>query len=97
MKFDKIPFLTPYKVQPLCIKYQMNLIPKGYNSYIYNNESIWFYFFQLFSMPPSFVNLSILPLISVEYDAKSDISQFPKISQLIIANFLGIKTINKNC
>jgi len=96
MKFEDTPFLTPYKVQPLTVRYHMSCTPEGWNSYQYQGESLWIYFFRLLAMPPSVLSIHFLPVMSAENDAKSDVSMFPKVAQISVANFIGIRAVSKS-
>lgn len=96
MKFEKTAFTTPYKVQPITLRYYMIGVPQGYNSFVYQGESIATHLFRLLSMPPTLLSVHFLPVMSMENDAKSDVKAFSKNAQLAMANFIGIRAVDKS-
>ena len=94
-KFHKIAFSTPYKVQPMLIRYWIPLIPEGWNTCAWRQNSIYEHFWSFLSLPFCFVTVDILPPISMDNEGKSDIHRFKRESQLIMSNYLRIKPVNK--
>ena len=92
-KFDTYPFITPYLIQPISIRYTMWLIPDGWNTYGFREENVFYYIFRLFSIPPSFVTISFLPPMSMQNDGKADIKTFAEAVQLSLANHIGIPAV----
>lgn len=96
MKFSNTAFSTPYKVQPVTLRYNMMCVPQGYNTFSYQNENIFYYFFRLLSIGPCTITISFLNYISMDKDAKCDVSKFSEVAQLTMANYIGIKAVNKS-
>ena len=96
MKFEKTAFTTPYKVQPITLRYYMLGAPQGYNSYVYQGENLFAYIFRLLAMPPTLLSVHFLPVMSMENDAKSEVKAFSKNAQLAMANFIGIRAVDKS-
>ena len=96
MKFEKTAFTTPYKVQPVTLRYYMFGAPQGYNTYVYQGENIVGYIFRLLTMPPTLLSIHFLPVMSMENDAKSEVKAFSRNAQLAMANFIGIKAVDKS-
>ena len=94
MKFEPTAFSTPYKVQPVVIRFTMLGVPEGFNTYAYRGESIVSYLWRLHTMPFCILNISLLPSTSIENEGKSDIQTFVTASQLSMANFIGIQAID---
>ena len=96
MKFEKTAFTTPYKVQPITLRYYMLGVPQGYNTYVYQGENIFGYIFRLLAMPPTVLSVHFLPVMSMENDAKSEVKAFSRNAQLAMANFIGIRAVDKS-
>ncbi|OHS98325.1 Acyltransferase family protein [Tritrichomonas foetus] len=94
MKFDSTAFSTPYKVQPIAIRFTMFGVPEGFNTYAYKGENIFTYLWRLHTIPLSVITVSLLPSISIENEGKSDIQTFVSASQLSMANYIGIQAVD---
>lgn len=96
MKFDKTAFVTPYKIQPIAIRYTMfGVMNNKINTYAYRfSEHPLSYLWRLFSMPPSIVHLRFLSSISMDRDGKSDIKTFVHNTQLLFGNQIGVCCVN---
>ncbi|EAY11987.1 Acyltransferase family protein [Trichomonas vaginalis G3] len=97
MKYEKTAFSTPYKVQPITMRYHMFGVPYGYNTYGYQGENLFYYIYRLLSMPPSLLSIHFLPYMSMEKDAKSEVKAFSHNAQLNMANFIGIRAVDHSC
>jgi 1-acyl-sn-glycerol-3-phosphate acyltransferase len=95
LKFGKRAFSTPYKVQPIAIRYHM-LVPKAWNSYAYRGEGVVWFLWRMFAFPPSLVSLHFLPAISMDSAGKGDMRKFTVVGQLTVANELGIRAVDRN-
>lgn len=95
LKFDRTAFSTPYRVQPVTIGYHMFGVPKDWNTFAYRGEYTLSTIWRLISMPPAALSLHFLPAMSMEQDGKSDIEMFMSIAQLTMANYIGIKAIDR--
>lgn len=96
MKYEKTAFSTPYKVQPITMRYHMFGVPDGFNTYGYQGEGLVSYIFRLLSMPPSLLSIHFLAIMSMEKDAKSEVKAFSKVAQLQMANFIGIRAVDRS-
>ena len=94
-KFHKTAFATPYKIQPITMRYHMLGVPKGWNTYAYRGEQLVSYFWRLISMPPSVLSLHFLPTMRIDSDGKSDIATFANAAQLSMANFMGVQAVDR--
>ena len=96
LQFHKTAFLTPYKVQPMLIRYWMPFVPKGWNTMACVNQSAISYVWQLISMPLVIVSVDVLQSISMEAEGKADIDTFTKNAQILLANHLKIRAISRS-
>jgi hypothetical protein len=96
LRFHKTPFLTPYKVQPMLIRYWLPLIPKGWNPLATVQQgrlgSLW----QLISMPLFVIEVECLPSIAMEVEGKADIDTFTRNAQIIMANHLKVRAVSRS-
>jgi 1-acyl-sn-glycerol-3-phosphate acyltransferase len=95
LKFGKRAFSTPYKVQPISIRYHM-LVPRAWNSYAYHGEGVVWFLWRMFAFPPSVVSVHFLPSISMDNAGKGDMRRFTVVGQLTVANELGILAVDRN-
>ena len=95
VKFSETAFSTPYKVQPVTMRYHMLGVPKGWNTYAYRGENIVSYLWRLVSMPPSMLSIHFLPTMQIDIDGKADIGTFVHVAQLSMANFIGIQAVDR--
>lgn len=96
LKFHRGAFLTPYKVQPMCIRYWQPLVPKGWNTYAWTTPNIGKYLWGLVSMPFSVITVDLLPSICMEVEGKGDIDTFTEKAQLIMANHMKVKAVTRS-
>ncbi|OHS98446.1 Acyltransferase family protein [Tritrichomonas foetus] len=97
LKFHRGAFLTPYKVQPFCIRYWQPLVPKGWNTYAWTTNSIVEYIWGLVSMPPfSIIEVDALPSITMGNEGKGDIETCTLKAQLIMANHMKVKAVDRS-
>jgi 1-acyl-sn-glycerol-3-phosphate acyltransferase len=96
LQFHRGAFLTPYKVQPMLIRYWMLLVPKGWNTIASVGQSFASYLWQLASMPLFVVDIDCLPSMTMEVEGKADIDKFAKNAQIFLANHLKIKAIARS-
>lgn len=96
LKFHRGAFLTENKVQPIAVRYWQPLVPKGWNTYAWVEPNTIKHFLCLFSMPFSFVNVEYLSPIQLNKEGNGNVEEFTKYAQLILANKLKVKAINKS-
>ena len=96
LKFHRGAFLTPYKVQPMCIRYWQPFVPKGWNTYAWTTTSLANYIWGAICMPFSIIEVDILPSITMGNEGKGDIETFTLKAQLIMANHLQVKAIDRS-
>ncbi|OHS98870.1 Acyltransferase family protein [Tritrichomonas foetus] len=96
LQFQKGAFLTPYKVQPMLIRYSMLFVPKGWNTVSYTNQSLLEFFWQLLCIPACIINVDSIQSISMEAEGKADIDTFTVNAQIIFANHLKTKAISRS-
>ena len=96
LQFQKGAFLTPYKVQPMLIRYTLPLIPPGWNTIAYTNQSKIGYIWQLLCLPICIINVDAIQSISMEAEGKADIDTFTMNAQIIFANHLKTKAISRS-
>jgi 1-acyl-sn-glycerol-3-phosphate acyltransferase len=95
LQFHRTAFLTPYKVQPMLIRYWMPFVPKGWNTIAYVRQSALSYIWQLISMPLFIIEVDCLQPIAMEVEGKADIDTFTRNAQIIVANHLKIKAVSR--
>ena len=93
--FHRGAFLTEYKVQPVMLRYNQPLVPEGWNSYAWTQTDTFAYFFECLSMPFNFVDVTILPPMTVK-DSDGTPEGFAKMAELRMANFLGTKATTRS-
>ena len=96
LQFQKQAFLTPYKVQPMLIRYSLPLVPPGWNTVSYTNQSILGYIWQLISLLFCIIYVDAIQSISMEAEGKADIDTFTTNAQIIFANHLKTKAISRS-
>lgn len=96
LKFHRGAFLSKQKVQPFCIRYWQPLVPNGWNQYAWTTISMPMYLFEVFSMPFTFVSVDVLEPMTLDGEGKGDVQTFTDISQLRMANHLGVKAIDRS-
>lgn len=96
LQFQKQAFLTPYKVQPMLIRYSLPLVPPGWNTVSYTNQSLVSYIWQLISLPFCIIYVDAIQSISMEAEGKADIDTFTTNAQIIFANHLKTKAISRS-
>lgn len=96
LKFHRGAFLTEKKVQPISVRYWQPLVPKDWNTYAWVEPNIIKHFLCLFSMPFSFVTIEYLSPIQLNKEGNGNIEEFTKYAQLLLANNLKVKAINKS-
>lgn len=96
LQFQKQAFLTPYKVQPMLIRYSLPLVPPGWNTVIYTKQSISGFIWQLISLPFCIIHVDAIQSISMEAEGKADIDTFTMNAQIIFANHLKTKAISRS-
>ena len=96
LQFQKQAFLTPYKVQPMLIRYSLLFVPSGWNTIAYTNQSIAGYIWQLVSLPLCIINVDSIQSISMEAEGKADIDTFTMNAQIIFANHLKTKAVSRS-
>jgi 1-acyl-sn-glycerol-3-phosphate acyltransferase len=96
LRFHPTAFLTPYKVQPMLIRYWMPFVPKGWNTIAMVRQSVGSYLWQLVSMPLFVVEVDCLQSIAMEVEGKADIETFTRNAQIIVANHLKIKAVSRS-
>jgi hypothetical protein len=96
LQLHRTPFITPYKVQPMLIRYWMPLVPKGWNSLATTQQRPLSYFWQLISLPFFVIEVECLPSISMEVEGKADIALFTRNAQIIMANHLKVKAVSRS-
>lgn len=94
MKFNKMAFMTPYRVQPVVIRYTMLGVPEGLNTYQYRGESILGYLWRLHTIPLGYLTISLMQSTALGKCEDMSIDTFAQETQLIMANFIGIPAIN---
>jgi len=93
-KFFKLPFSTPYKVQPMLIRYWMPLMPQSMNDFAWRQKNALVHIWNILSTPMIVVKVDILPPITMDNEGKSDINKFRDAAQLIMANYMQLKAIS---
>jgi len=96
LDFHHSAFLTEHKVQPMTVRYWMPMVPKHWNTYAWTTQPFHLYLWMMFSMPPTFLNVHILPSITKAVEGKGDSTIFAKQAQLIIANDLKVRACTRN-
>jgi 1-acyl-sn-glycerol-3-phosphate acyltransferase len=96
MGFDQTAFSTPYKVQPIVLKYHMIGVPRNWNTYAYRGEGLGATIWRLVSMPPSVASVSFLPSMSLGCEGKAEIETFVTVAQLSMANSIGIQAVDRH-
>ncbi|OHS99527.1 Acyltransferase family protein [Tritrichomonas foetus] len=96
LHFHRGAFLTPHKVQPLCIKYNQLLVPKGWNQYAWTTTDTALYIWELLSMPFTYVTVDLLPPMTLEKEGGGDPDKFAEYAQLVMANHFGVKAITRS-
>jgi hypothetical protein len=101
-RFEHTAFATPYRVQVVALRYHMLGVP-GWNTYAYHGERPLSLLWRLFAMPPSYVSIHFLKAITMGTEGKADIAtgeisieRFPISAQLLIANHLGVKAVDRS-
>jgi hypothetical protein len=95
LQFHRNAFLTPYKVQPMLIRYWLPFVPKGWNTIACVNQSFLSFLWQLISLPAVIIEVDALQSISMEAEGKADIDTFTRNAQIILANRLKIRAISR--
>ena len=97
LRFRSNAFSTPYKVQPMAIRYLMFLVPHGWNTYCWNYYTNFFdYIYCMLSIPFSIVTVDSLESLSMDKDGKSEISRFTTVAQKVLANHLKIQAVSNS-
>lgn len=96
LQFQKQAFLTPYKVQPMLIRYSLPIVPPGWNTVSYTSQSYYEYIWQLISLPFCIIYVDAIQSISMEAEGKADIDTFTTNAQIIFANHLKTKAISRS-
>lgn len=95
LKFGRTAFSTPYKVQPITIRYHMLGVPSGWNTYAFRGESWLSYFWRLISMPAGKLTIEFHEVMSIDRLGKGDMNTFISAAQLLMANYIGIRAVNR--
>lgn len=95
MRFGRTAFSTPYKVQPITMRYHMWGVPEGWNTYAFRGESWLSFFWRLISMPIGKLSIEFHEVMSIDRLGKGDIETFISASQLLMANYIGIRAIDR--
>ena len=95
LRFRKGAFLSDYKVQPITYKFLMPLVPKGWNTFVWHRFSLWRHIWNLISMPFCVIVVDFLKPIRKSVEGKGDVEQFAIAAQLQMANFLGLKAVDR--
>jgi 1-acyl-sn-glycerol-3-phosphate acyltransferase len=96
LRFHPTAFLTPYRVQPMLIRYWMPLVPKKWNTIAHVRQSALSYIWQLISLPLFVIDVEYLPSIVMEVEGKADIATFTRNAQLVMASHLKIKAVSRS-
>lgn len=95
LKFHRSAFLTNYKVQPIVMQFWTPIMPKGWNTFAFLDQSAIDLVWDHLSMPFSICKIKVLPTIRHDTE-KEDIDSFVTNTQLMMANNLGIKAVNRS-
>jgi 1-acyl-sn-glycerol-3-phosphate acyltransferase len=94
LQFHTGAFITPYRVQPMLIRYWMLFVPKKWNTVASVGQSPMSYLWQLISMPLFVIEVECLHSISMEIEGKAEIQRFTRNAQIVIANHLKVKAVS---
>jgi 1-acyl-sn-glycerol-3-phosphate acyltransferase len=94
LKFHRSAFITPYRVQPLLIRYRLFFVPNGWNTVTSVQQSFWSALWQVMCIPFFVIEIDALHSISMEVEGKADIGTFMKNAQVLLANHLKIKAVS---
>lgn len=95
-KFRKGAFLTNHKVQPICIRYHMPLVPEGLNFYRWQNFHFLVHFWCMCTNPFTIATLEYLPAVTLQDFGEGDPEKFALKMQLLMANHLKIRAIDRS-
>ncbi|KAH0790586.1 Acyltransferase family protein [Histomonas meleagridis] len=96
LKFHRGAFLTHKKVQPISVRYWQPFVPKGWNTFAWTEPNIIKHFASLLSMPFSFVTIEYMEPITLDKEGEGDVEKFTNYAQLLLANKLGVKAVNRS-
>lgn len=96
MKFHRGAFVTDKKVQPICLRYYQLFVPKGWNTYAWPEPDMLSHILRLLTMPFSWITIDVLPTMTLKDDANGNVDEFALKAQLIMANHLKLKAINRS-
>ena len=95
LKFHRSAFLTNYKVQPIVMQFWTPLMPKGWNTFAFLDQGAIELVWDHLSMPLSICKIKVLPSICKDTE-NDDADTFATKTQLMMANHLGIKAVNRS-
>jgi hypothetical protein len=72
LRFHRKAFVTPYKVQPMVIRFWLLLVPKGSNTVV--SGDLW----RLLAIPLFVIGVDCLQSIAMEVESKADIRRVPR-------------------
>jgi 1-acyl-sn-glycerol-3-phosphate acyltransferase len=89
LRFHRKAFVTPYKVQPMIIRYWLLFVPKGWNTVVLGD--LW----RLLAIPLFVIDVDCLQSIAMEVEGKADIKTFAQNAQILLANSLKVKAVSR--
>jgi 1-acyl-sn-glycerol-3-phosphate acyltransferase len=89
LRFHRKAFVTPYKVQPVVIRYWLFLVPKGWNTVV--SGDLW----RLLAVPFFVIDVDFLQSIAMEVEGKAGIKTFTQNAQIMLANYLKVKAVSR--
>lgn len=95
LKYHKSAFLSDHKVQPVLVRYNQPLVPKGWNSFAWVQNNLWEYCFMCLSMPFNFIDIYILEPMTMKENGGNP-EEFAKEAQLRVSNFFGVKATTRS-
>lgn len=94
LKFHLGAFLTPFKSQGVCIRYCTAFLPEQWNTYVWTGQSAPSLIWTMLCMPPSIVDLTIMPQTTVDGFGEGNVETYALKQQLAMANELGLRAVD---
>ncbi|OHS93464.1 Acyltransferase family protein [Tritrichomonas foetus] len=95
LKFHKSAFLTNYKVQPVVVQFWTPFSPSKWNTFSWLDQGPLELLWNYYSIPFSICRVKVLPAIQIDSE-NGDIEALATKAQLMMANELGIKAIDRS-